>query len=264
MSGRDHRRHAAAASGGRRRRPPQPSPRRAHAARRTPFKRSEPARRLRRCYSEPALWSSAEDLVGDGGGGPPGDLRQSASSNDGTLFSPLSCTDVLASSYSLMGSASPGRLEGYNKEAKVVVNVTIEGSPGPIRMMAKLGSSVEDTIKLVMKKYKEEGRMPKIDCDQLTGFELHHSYFSLQSLDKSELLGDVGSRSFYLRRAAAGLSNNGFSASFVSDKAVPVRTVSPPSPPPMFLFTTFIARKLAKIMRRAHKLWRIIICSQQD
>ncbi|KAF8027109.1 hypothetical protein BT93_E0129 [Corymbia citriodora subsp. variegata] len=260
MSGRDHRR-LAAASGGRKRKPPQPSPRRAHVARRAPFKRSEPARRLERCSSAPLLWNSAEDLVGDGG---PGDLRQSGSSNDGTLFSPMSCTDVLSSSPSLMGSASPGGLEGYNKEAKVVVNVTVEGSPGPIRMMVKLGSSVEDTIKLVMNKYKEEGRMPKVERNHSTSFELHHSYFSLQSLDKSELLGDVGSRSFYLRRAATGLNNNGFSASFVSNKAVLSRTSSPPSPPPIFLFTTCIARKLAKIMRRAHKLWKIIICSQQD
>ncbi|XP_056160337.1 uncharacterized protein At4g22758-like isoform X1 [Syzygium oleosum] len=256
---RAHRRQAAVSGGGRSSRPPQPSP---PAARRSSFKHLRPAKRLERCSSEPSLWNSAEDLVGDG----PGDLRQSVSSNDGALFSPLSCTDVLASSPSLMGSSSPGGLEvkGYNKEAKVVVNVTVEGSVGPIRMMVKLGSSVEDTIKLVMNKYKEERRMPKIDRDRSTGFELHHSYFSLQSLDKSKLLGDVGSRSFYLRRTTTGLDNSGFSASFVSDKAATVRTSSPPSPPLFFLFTTFIARKLAKIMRRAHKLWRIIICSQQD
>ncbi|XP_030538175.1 uncharacterized protein At4g22758-like [Rhodamnia argentea] len=260
MPERAHRRHAAV-SRSRKSKPPQPSPpSRAPAARRSPFKHLKPAKRLERCSSAPMLWNCEEDLVG----GDPGDLRQSGSSNDGALFSPLSCTDVLASSPSLMGSYSPGRLEGYNKEAKVVVNVTVEGSAGPIRMMVKLGSSVDDAIKLVMNKYKEEGRMPKMDRGHSTGFELHRSYFSLQSLDKSELLGDVGSRSFYLRRTTTGLDTNGFSASFGSGKAVPVSTISPQSPPPIFLFTAFIARKLAKIMRRAHKLWRIIICSQQD
>lgn len=69
----------------------------------------------------------------------------------------------------------------------MVVNVTVEGSVGPIRMMVKLGSSVDDTIKLVMNKYKEEGRMPKIDRDRSTGFELHHSYFSLQSKSRISL-----------------------------------------------------------------------------
>lgn len=259
MSERARRRHAAV-SGGRKSKPPQPSPSRAPAAGRSSFKHLKPAKRLERCSSAPMLLNREGDLDE----GDPGDLSQSASSNDGAMFSPPSCTDVLSSSPSLMGSYSPRRLEGYNKEAKVVVNVTVEGSAGPIRMMVKLGSSVEDTIKLVMNKYKEEGRMPKIDCGHSTGFELHRSYFSLQSLDKSELLGDVGSRSFYLRRTTAGLDTNGLPASFVSGKAVPVRTISPQSPPPIFLFSTFIARKLAKIMRRAHKLWRIIICSQQD
>lgn len=69
--------------------------------------------------------------------------------------------------------------QGYNKDGKVVINVSVEGSPGPVRTMVKLGSSVEDTIKIVVDKYAEEGRTPKLDCN--SGLELHHSYFSLQS-----------------------------------------------------------------------------------
>lgn len=72
-------------------------------------------------------------------------------------------------------------MQGYNKEAKVVVNVTVEGSPGPVRTMVKLGSSVEETIKLVINKYCEEGRTPRLDKNAMSTFELHHSYFSLQS-----------------------------------------------------------------------------------
>lgn len=70
-------------------------------------------------------------------------------------------------------------MQGYNKDAKVVINVSVEGSPGAVRTMVKLGSSVENTIKLVIDKYAEEGRSPKLDCN--SGLELHHSYFSLQS-----------------------------------------------------------------------------------
>lgn len=70
---------------------------------------------------------------------------------------------------------------GYKRDAKVVVNVTVEGSPGPLRTMVKLGSSVEDAIKQVVDKYNDEGRTPKLDKDAASSLELHHSYFSLQS-----------------------------------------------------------------------------------
>ena len=70
--------------------------------------------------------------------------------------------------------------QGYNKDAKVVVKVMVEGSVGPIRALVKLGSSVDDTIKLVMNKYNAERRTPRLDQDATTSFELHHSYFSLE------------------------------------------------------------------------------------
>lgn len=47
--------------------------------------------------------------------------------------------------------------------------------------MVKLGSSVEETIKLVIDKYGEEGRTPRLDKNAMSIFELHNSYFSLQS-----------------------------------------------------------------------------------
>lgn len=73
------------------------------------------------------------------------------------------------------------KTQGYNKEAKVVVNVTVEGSSGPIRAMVKLGSSVEETMKMVKKQYDSEGRSPQIDQHSISSFELHPSHFSLQS-----------------------------------------------------------------------------------
>lgn len=61
-----------------------------------------------------------------------------------------------------------------------MINVTVEGSPGPIRTMVKLGSNVEEITKLVVNKYNEEGRTPLMDKDAFSTYELHHSYFSLQ------------------------------------------------------------------------------------
>lgn len=62
----------------------------------------------------------------------------------------------------------------------MVINVTVEGSPGPVRTMVRLGSSVEETIKLVVDKYSKEGRSPPINKKAAPLFELHNSYFSLQ------------------------------------------------------------------------------------
>lgn len=67
----------------------------------------------------------------------------------------------------------------YKREAeKVVINVSVEGSPGPIRILVKLSCSVEETIKMVVDKYRKEGRTPKLDKD--LAFELHQSHFSIQ------------------------------------------------------------------------------------
>ncbi|XP_022772881.1 uncharacterized protein At4g22758-like isoform X2 [Durio zibethinus] len=226
--------------------------------RRSAKRSSKHGRILKRCASEPCLWSSVghEDqqrstfLWSEGEGAP--------------LFRPQTCIDVYASSSSLMGFGSPHSsspkqdFEGYNKDAKVVINVSVEGSPGPVRTMVKLGSSVEETINLVVDKYAEEGRTPKLDCS--SGLELYHSYFSLQCLDKSQLIGDAGSRSFYLRRNSSGHWSNGASNSFVSEIA-PARANCPPVvPPPTYLFPAFIARKLRKIVRRTRWLWKILFC----
>lgn len=74
--------------------------------------------------------------------------------------------------------------QNSRKEAKVVVSVTVEGSPGPVRTMVKLGSSVDDTIKVVVNKYSEEGRTPKIDPKAAASFQLYDSHFSLQGKKK--------------------------------------------------------------------------------
>lgn len=157
------------------RRPGTPQPTRSHR-RRTPaahrrwWKPSTPIDTPRRCNSEPTLWpSSSED-----------DRRSVPTTPDGVLFRPQTCTDIYSSS-DYLPPQYPKHIEGYSREAKVVVNVIVEGSPGPIRTMVRLGSSVEDTIKLVIRKYSEEGRSPPLDQAAASTFQLHQSYFSLES-----------------------------------------------------------------------------------
>ncbi|XVE57757.1 hypothetical protein DITRI_Ditri04bG0115400 [Diplodiscus trichospermus] len=173
----------------RRRRPrlpdqsPTPRLRTPRSHRRSAKRASKHGKILKRCASEPCLWSSVdrEDKQ----------IRSTflGSEEEGTpLFRPQTCIDVFASAPSLLGFVSPSSspkqafefgMQGYNKDAKVVITVTVEGSPGPVRTLVKLGSTVEETIKLAVDKYAEEGRTPKLDRN--LGFKLHLSYFSLQS-----------------------------------------------------------------------------------
>lgn len=257
MSDRGLRRRAPA-TGRRRSKPPHPSPsprRKTPPAPRRSMKHSKPIKILKRCSSEPALWTGGGSDAGD-------DDRRRFLGSENVLFRPHTCTDVFASSPPLL-SFSPRRSHesmGYKRDAKVVVNVTVEGSPGPLRTMVKLGSSVEETINLVVAKYTEEGRTPKLDKDAASSLELHHSYFSLQSLDKAEMIGDVGSRSFYLRKSSSrNSSNNGASTLFTSEIAS--ERAAPP-PPPVFQLPSFFALPMQKIVRRTRKLWKILVCSQ--
>ncbi|KAB2018163.1 hypothetical protein ES319_D08G210700v1 [Gossypium barbadense] len=143
--------------------------------------------------------------------------------------------------------------EGYNKEAKVVINVWVERSPGPVRTMVKLGASVEDAIKLVLHKYADERRTPKLDYS--LGFELHHSYFSLQSLDKLQLIGDASCRTFYLRKKSSlAHCRNGGSGSYFS-KIGPAKAKSP-----AYFVPAFMARTVAKIVRGIRRLWKVFLC----
>ncbi|KAM5572725.1 uncharacterized protein ABKV19_012666 [Rosa sericea] len=256
MSERGLRRRSQVTGGGRRTRLSNASPsshRKTPPARRLPKQRTKPIKILTRCSSEPLLRSPVADFGEEVVPHVGWELR---SEPEGVLFRPQTCVDVFASSPTLMTPFSLNNHEAYKKDAKVVLNVSVEGSPGPVRAMVKLGSTVEETIKLVVDKYSKEGRTPKLLKDEASSFELHQSYFSLQSLDKSDLIGDVGSRSFYLRKSS---SNNGGSST--SLEVIPVRANSPPpAPRPGLLLPNFIARRLSKFVRRTHRLWKVIVC----
>ncbi|XP_057811637.1 uncharacterized protein At4g22758 [Salvia miltiorrhiza] len=146
---------------------------------------SEYANFLKRYKSEPFLPNSAGREVA---------VIVDEEAEEEMLYRPHTCTDIfLPPSGSL-------QVYKYNRDAKVVVNVTVEGSPGAVRTMVKLGADVAETIKLVIKKYNQEGRTPPLHEAAAANCELHHSFFSLHRLKKSDLIGDIGSRSFYLRK----------------------------------------------------------------
>lgn len=221
---------------------PSPSPRRGSPSpkpRKLPLL-SEPIDILPKCSSEPLLPGTS----GSSDGSP-------RSVSGGWLYRPMTCTNLFSPSSMFL---SPDRLlsphEGYQKDTKVVVTVTVEGSPGPIRTMAKLGSSVEEIIKLVIEKYGKEGRTPKLDKNAVSIYELHLSYFSLESLDRSDVIGEIGSRNFFLRK---GMSFDTSKLTVLaSDHAL-----HQPSQSIVFL-PAHCTRKMAKVVRRMRRLWKVL------
>ncbi|XP_013620350.1 PREDICTED: uncharacterized protein At4g22758-like [Brassica oleracea var. oleracea] len=215
-------------------------------SRRNPSKiRSKSNKILSRSFSEPNLHQSIS--VEDDGdrlcSTPVVDLPEEI------LYLSKIRSEVFASAPSLSGfsspSSSPINQQVYKREAeKVVINVLVEGSPGPIRILVKLSCSVEETIKMVVDKYRKEGRTPKLDED--LAFEVHQSHFSIQCLEKTEIIGEIGSRSFYMRKKVP------------ENMILVIRNL----PSSSNLFQSFIAQKIGRIVRRTRKVWNMLVCAQ--
>ncbi|XP_072958600.1 uncharacterized protein At4g22758 [Typha angustifolia] len=205
-----------------------------------------PKKLLHRSASEPILWTvPSPDRRGGPSETPPIDQPE-----------PLprfhTFTDVLSP------FSSPSSPDPFREEAKVVVSVTVEGSPGPVRAMVRLAGSVEEAIAAVVERYGREGRSPRLDPAAAKAFQLHHSYFSLQSLNKSDKIGEVGGRSFFLRK------NNGTNSFMfereASESEMMLFNGRSLAVSPIHFFLSFIAKRLNKIGRRTRKLWSVVTC----
>ncbi|XP_068661172.1 uncharacterized protein At4g22758-like [Aristolochia californica] len=106
-------------------------------------------------------------------------------------------------------SPSPGNL--VPRLTKVLVNVTVKGSLGPVHVVMSLESTVGDLIAAAVRQYAKDGRRPLIPTAVPDAFNLHYSTFSLESLDRNEQLIALGSRNFFLcpkpAQAAVGTSS---------------------------------------------------------
>ncbi|GJM84933.1 hypothetical protein PR202_ga00648 [Eleusine coracana subsp. coracana] len=218
---------------------------------------------LARSASEPVLWlatrvhAAPEDDDDDSPPSPPAP----------PLERPHTCFDVFAPDSPFGRSPSAASLAKLNasEEAKVVVSVTVEGSVGPVKAMVRLGASVGEAIAAVLERYAREGRSPRLDPAAAEGFQLHHSHFSLESLNKNDKIGDVGGRNFYLHKngGSNGLylqneepdANSSGSEIALSCRGQPSRT------PFHCQVLTIVIQKLDKIGRRTKRIWRFITCN---
>ncbi|KAL2547458.1 putative protein-like [Forsythia ovata] len=94
-----------------------------------------------------------------------------------------------------------GFMDEHEKQrqlTKLLVNVNIEKSLGPVKLVMSPENTVCDLIKASIEIYVKEKRRPLLDSTDPKCFELHYSQFSLQRLKPDEKLMNLGSRNFFL------------------------------------------------------------------
>lgn len=84
------------------------------------------------------------------------------------------------------------------KLTKLLLNVTVQRSLGPLHVLISPESTVNDLVTSALRQYLKEGRRPILPSLDPSGFGLHYSQFSLESLDPDEKLIELGSRNFFL------------------------------------------------------------------
>jgi len=81
-------------------------------------------------------------------------------------------------------------------------------------------------------------------------------YFIIDiGLSNTAVIGDVGSRSFYLRKSN---NSNGSNREITTDRITPVKANSQS----LIVFDGFFGRKINKIIRRTCRLWKFLGCMQ--
>ncbi|KAK9061592.1 hypothetical protein SSX86_018774 [Deinandra increscens subsp. villosa] len=108
------------------------------------------------------------------------------------------------------GRVSPSPTEAIRPRlTKLLINVTVQRSLGPLQVLVSPESAVRDLIADALRLYSKEGRRPILPSINPSGFGLHYSQFSLESLDRDEKLIELGSRNFFLCPVQTATGNNG-------------------------------------------------------
>ncbi|KAG1359249.1 hypothetical protein COCNU_08G006950 [Cocos nucifera] len=81
---------------------------------------------------------------------------------------------------------------------KLLLNVTIEQSVGPVLVVMSPENTVADLVRMAVETYAKQGRRLLLPHTDPKAFDLHYSQYSLESLNPEEKLISLGSRSFFL------------------------------------------------------------------
>ncbi|KAL9677637.1 hypothetical protein QQ045_005870 [Rhodiola kirilowii] len=88
--------------------------------------------------------------------------------------------------------------ENRPQPTKLLLNVTMLWSIGPVHVVMSMDSTVADLISYAVRQYVKEGRRPGLPTTDPCAFDLHYSQFCLECLDIEEKLVNVWSRNFLL------------------------------------------------------------------
>ncbi|CAL1375591.1 unnamed protein product [Linum trigynum] len=94
--------------------------------------------------------------------------------------------------------SSSGGGGGGQRLNKLLVNVKIERSLGPVQVIVSPESRVKDLIKSAVEIYVREKRRPFLEETDPRRFRLHYSQFTFQSLEEEEKLVNLESRNFFM------------------------------------------------------------------
>ncbi|XP_019172681.1 PREDICTED: uncharacterized protein At4g22758-like [Ipomoea nil] len=95
-------------------------------------------------------------------------------------------------------TTASGGGECEQKLTKLLLNVNIQNSLGPVHVVMSPENSVADLIRAAVEIYAKEKRRPLLASTDPARYELHYSQFSLESLKPEEFLKNLKSRKFFL------------------------------------------------------------------
>lgn len=123
--------------------------------------------------------------------------QSSGSSKTELLRRPKTVPDLLAGGRNSAGESTAVNIRPM-KLTKLLLNVTIQRSVGPVQVLISLESTVADLIAAALRQYSKEGRRPVLSSVDAADYDLHYSQFSLESLEREENLNALGSRNFFM------------------------------------------------------------------
>ncbi|KAJ8574401.1 hypothetical protein K7X08_026206 [Anisodus acutangulus] len=147
--------------------------------------------------------------------------QSSGSSKPELLRRPKTVPDLLTGGRSSADESTAVNIRPM-KLTKLLVNVTIQRSVGPVQVLISLESTVTDLIAAALRQYLKEGRRSVLSSVTAGDYDLHYSQFSLESLDRKEKLNALGSRNFFMCPKNGGLTTSSLSCGKQADTATKI------------------------------------------